>query len=1719
MKKILNRITATAIISAIIIMNFLNPVAIAASGIYDSDSNNLFVFEQWASNENSTAVGPVATDGTLTKDTATGSFTLTNNTASGEVYTCHSMDSNDGYYSMSVEPGAQYAFQYNANGTATSFESFVFYFNESGTFISFENCAETQFGSCVWEFTTPENAAYIQIRFDNNTPGSYIAVSDIRICKIEIYELAFENLFVFEQWANHPLSGVINSGLTGGELTKDISAGSLTLTNNSTTGEIYTSHSMGSTSGYYSMPVKPNTSYIFEYNADGAITSFETFVFYFNSLDTFISFDCAAATQYGHNMWSFTTPENASFIQVRFDNNITGTDVTVSDIRICESEVYECAKDNVFRKTYTYSGSGDVYGELPALEKEGLVFAGWYTAPDGTGDKITADTVIRASSYSLYAKWEPILSEDITIVSLPDKQEYCVGEKLNTKGLSIFVTYMDGTTDILESGFYCSPQVMSEAGEQVITITYGDKSAEFAVTVKEALQVSVNLNGSAITVPMANYKYTIGKTVSSFNRYEIGYSSDAYVKATMLMGATVEEFFLEPAQDGVFSGYIDGFLDGTTQTQITSITFTALDNDFMDFALESVTTSQATSLGDSDGMVYLSDNNYKIGIDLDWGGALTYLEDKTNSVMSSVKKYGTKVTEVDFKSKVSTSSLSYNTSSSVNLINCNDTGRLVQQSYYGTGSPPYEIGDYNGTPWNYNPVQGGNVKNEASKIVDLKVTDNEIYVKCRPLDWGKYSDEFAAANNLEAKYGGDYITPSYMEAWYTLEDGLMRATCRFVDYSGYPEATTTQELPAFYCVEPLNNFVYYSGGEPWSDSNTKITQSSLQFWGDYPDQFFDCNENWAAFIGDDADSFGIGLYCPGQANMLTGVFSRDGCTSVSPATESPTSYIAAVDTFTFKSFNPFSYAYYITTGNVDTIRNNFKAIATNPADPCNVGYTNGFCNNCGKYEVPTLTTDKYDLNDDGNKDSVYEIANAGQLFWFRDTVNAGATSANAVVTADIVVNNNLLDDAGNINADAVVHTWSPIGSQTGGYSGIFHGQGHTISGLHYSNVSENYAGLFGYTTSSAIIKELGVTDSYITANSYVGGVCGSNGGTIINCYSKRSVINASTYGGGIAGANTGCVSNCYSTASVYGTSYVGGICGNNTSDVSNCYYVENGAFNSAGVIQNGIGASGESSSADDVTKTAVKTLDEFYSGEVAYLLQKYNSTQIWGQKSNIKNSSPVFDYSGQYKVIAFGSADCYSIAYVGDVECDDDIDVSDYQQLANMAVSENLDTANFKNFVRCDLTCDGSIDVLDCYVMALMLNDHKGGITVYPIGDFDFDGVAFTKSDVTAIKKGLINQSTLASWQKYACDLNSDGALDSKDQDVLDEKTQTSTEPIFIDMTDSISLKTKTANVIILCGQSNAYGASPLTDAVRATVGNTDFSNIKIKYNNINSDDGINNWRTHYSNNAFETFRLGIGGQADSWFGPEVGISYHLATNEATKDEMWYIIKYTAAGTYLGGNWIYDAGYNNASNSQNIYDSLGGYLSDLMLDYVDTSLDEIVAIHGVDKTNIRAFMWHQGESDSCVKEWADQYGSLQSMLVNKVRTAFEPRDLDNTIGFVDGGIAAYDTRTFDNPLTGSTQTYNGWAYSDTINTHKSNLANLWYVPANTDNNIINTTTAGLYQNSTTSTKLANSIWIDTSTCKSKYVNNNENGEYDGAHYCGESMFYMGIWYAQGMLVV
>ncbi len=390
-----------------------------------------------------------------------------------------------------------------------------------------------------------------------------------------------------------------------------------------------------------------------------------------------------------------------------------------------------------------------------------------------------------------------------------------------------------------------------------------------------------------------------------FNFYGIVYTSDAYLKATLSYKAGVkeksEDFFLEPSDTNKsFYSFVDDMLDGKRGNKLISLTFTPLNTEYATLNIIGFATFNREI---PEKEIFIEADNLKLGIDLLWGGSLSYLED-TNSNVQAVKVNDSIKVDSNASERYNTESVNDN----VNLINRNDTGRLVQQSYYGTLE--YDHGVYMENDWRYNPVQGGNQFNDHSKIVDLKITDNSIYIKCRPLDWAK-----------EKKY----ITPSYLEATYTIENGKVHTTCRFVDFSGLPEAECTQEIPAFYCVEPLNNFVYYAGDKPWTDDELTYVKD-LIFWPDagYPNYY--SKENWAAFTGEFDDSFGIGIYVPNEEAFLTGVYERGNTTNEDPSCDGPTSYIAVTKTRTFRSFEPYSYEYYLATGTKEEIRDSFREI-------------------------------------------------------------------------------------------------------------------------------------------------------------------------------------------------------------------------------------------------------------------------------------------------------------------------------------------------------------------------------------------------------------------------------------------------------------------------------------------------------------------------------------------------------------------------------------------------------------------------------------------------------------------------------------------------------------------------------------------------------------------------------------------------------------------------
>ena len=384
-----------------------------------------------------------------------------------------------------------------------------------------------------------------------------------------------------------------------------------------------------------------------------------------------------------------------------------------------------------------------------------------------------------------------------------------------------------------------------------------------------------------------------------WNQYQLHYSSSMPLLGVVryeIDGEEKEElFYLEAGEGMIFTSYIDGYLDGQSVQKMLSLTFTSIQGEEATFTFTSLDTTNQPIY--SEEVLYLENERYKAGVNLRWGGALSCFEDKQSPVEG----------------------LS-------NLLNHHDTGRLVQQSYYGTAMPPYEQGNYNGTPWPYNPVQGGDLYGNASKLVEVRQEGNQIHVKSLPLEWGK--------DNVSSF--------SYMENTYTLEENGLRVDNRFVDYSGYLHPLAQQELPAFYVVSYLDRFVYYNGEAPWTGDALTVVEN-LPFWGDadtVSQTAFPLSqqntESWCAWT--DESGYGVGLYVPNVQQFKAGRYRYN---QSKQELADATNYVAPVRSIRLSSFVPLEYSYLIAAGQIEDLqklfseKQNFSSNSSLNQDPTN----------------------------------------------------------------------------------------------------------------------------------------------------------------------------------------------------------------------------------------------------------------------------------------------------------------------------------------------------------------------------------------------------------------------------------------------------------------------------------------------------------------------------------------------------------------------------------------------------------------------------------------------------------------------------------------------------------------------------------------------------------------------------------------------------------------
>ena len=196
----------------------------------------------------------------------------------------------------------------------------------------------------------------------------------------------------------------------------------------------------------------------------------------------------------------------------------------------------------------------------------------------------------------------------------------------------------------------------------------------------------------------------------------------------------------------------------------------------------------------------------------------------------------------------------------------------------------------------------------------------------------------------------------------------------------------------------------------------------------------------------------------------------------------------------------------------------------------------------GKFYDITLDKDK-GYTDDGQGN--YIVTTAEGLKAVADIANNGNLGINITLTENI----NLTD-----------MEWTPIGTNyNNAYTGIFDGNGHTITGLTVTG-SDQYAGLFGYIGSGGTVKNVVLEGVQITSDNSlgsVGGVAGYSYGNIEYCSVSGSVsVSGISDVGGVVGYQVGgSITGCSSSATVKGTQRAGGMAGvtNSGASLTGCY--------------------------------------------------------------------------------------------------------------------------------------------------------------------------------------------------------------------------------------------------------------------------------------------------------------------------------------------------------------------------------------------------------------------------------------------------------------------------------------------------------------------------------------------------------------------------------------
>lgn len=152
--------------------------------------------------------------------------------------------------------------------------------------------------------------------------------------------------------------------------------------------------------------------------------------------------------------------------------------------------------------TSTTTPSGQAVTWTSSDTSVATVSNGTITAKAAGTANITAKFTYNGYTYSkictVTVSAPKVTLTSVSVAAMPTKTVYEIGDTLNTAGLKLKLTYSDGSTKTVTSGFIVSSPDMTTAGIKTVTVDYQGKTTSFTITVNP--KEIPNPNGAKITV-------------------------------------------------------------------------------------------------------------------------------------------------------------------------------------------------------------------------------------------------------------------------------------------------------------------------------------------------------------------------------------------------------------------------------------------------------------------------------------------------------------------------------------------------------------------------------------------------------------------------------------------------------------------------------------------------------------------------------------------------------------------------------------------------------------------------------------------------------------------------------------------------------------------------------------------------------------------------------------------------------------------------------------------------------------------------------------------------------------------------------------------------------------------------------------------------------------------------------------------------------------------